>query len=67
MARFIGNATGRTLAETVEKAAGHLAEKEMPKATLVQRGKRFSPRPPARNEAEPAAQRTEPAAEDAQD
>jgi hypothetical protein len=45
MARFIGNATGRTIAETVEKATGHLSDKEMPKATVIQRGKRFSPRP----------------------
>ena len=34
MARFIGNATGRTLAETIEKATGHLSDKEMPKAMV---------------------------------
>jgi hypothetical protein len=52
MARFIGNATSRTLAETVEKASGHLSDKEMPKATTIVRGNRFSRRSPRKEEAE---------------
>ena len=64
MARFIGNATGRTLAETIEKASGHLSDKDMPKAMVVTRGKRFSPRPPAKTAAEPTSDKDEPAAAD---
>jgi hypothetical protein len=67
MARFIGNATGRTLAETIEKATGHLSDKEMPKAMVITRGKRFSPRPSPKAEAEETAPKDEPAADDAQD
>jgi hypothetical protein len=68
MARFLGNATGRTLAETIEKATGHLSDKEMPKATVITRGKRFSPRPAAKTpEDEPAAAKAEPTLDDAQD
>jgi hypothetical protein len=45
MSRFTGNATGRTMAETLAKAAGHLSDKAMPKATVREAGRRFSPRP----------------------
>jgi hypothetical protein len=67
MARYLGNATGRTLAETIEKATGHLSDKEMPKAMVVTRGKRFSPRPPAKTGDEPEPAKAEPALDDAQD
>ena len=40
-----GNATTRSVAETVEKAVGHLAHKEMPRATVRPPAKRYTPRP----------------------
>jgi hypothetical protein len=67
MARFICNPTGRTHAETIEKATGHLSDKEMPKAMVITRGKRFSPRPAPKAETEETATKDEPAADDAQD
>lgn len=53
MARYVGNATGRTLAETIRTATGHLSDKEMPKAAAPRSGNRFSARRPAK--AEPAS------------
>jgi hypothetical protein len=67
MARFIGNATGRTLAETVEKATGHLSDKEMPKAMEITRGKRFTPRPQPKAEPEPVTRKVDPTTGDTQD
>ena len=67
MARFLGNATGRTLAETVKTGTRHLSDKEMPKALVTTRGKRFSPRPAVKPEAQPADAEAPPAADDAQD
>ncbi|NNM73425.1 hypothetical protein [Enterovirga aerilata] len=65
MARFVGHALGRTPAETLQQASGYLSEKEMPKANVPARGKRFSPRQAAK--VEPDALRQEPAADEAQD
>jgi hypothetical protein len=70
MARFIGNATSRTLAETVEKASGHLSDKEMPKATTVVRGNRFSRRTARKDEpegGEASEANAQPASDEAQD
>jgi hypothetical protein len=66
MARFLGNATGRTLAETVKTGTRHLSDKEMPKALVTTRGKRFSPRPPGKPDSQPVAAEAPPA-DDAQD
>ena len=67
MARFIGNATGRTLAETLERANEHLSDKELPKAMVIQRGKRFSPRPAPDARTKPEPTRDEPPSDTEQD
>ena len=67
MARFLGNATGRTLAETVKTGTRHLSDKEMPKALVTTRGKRFSPRPAAKPESQPEETESQPAGDEAQD
>jgi hypothetical protein len=67
MARFVGNATGRTLAETIEKATGHLSDKDMPKAMVIERGKRFSPRPSVKPETEPTVRKVDVVTGDTQD
>ena len=67
MARFIANATGRTLAETVKTGTKHLLDKDMPKALAVTRGNRFSSRPNAKRAAPAATPDAEPVADDAQE
>jgi hypothetical protein len=65
LARFVGHAVGRTLAETVERATGYLSGKEMPKANVVTRGRRFSARPAPKTASETEALKAEPEAHDA--
>jgi hypothetical protein len=65
LARFVGNAIGRTLAETVERASGYLSDKDMPKANVITRGRRFSPRPAPKTASETEALKAEPEAHDA--
>jgi hypothetical protein len=56
MAQSFGSAKGRTLAETVEAATRHLADKAMPQGKTPTAGRRYSPkpRPVADEPAEPA-------------
>jgi hypothetical protein len=62
MAQSFGSAKGRTLAETVEAATRHLADKAMPQGKVATPGRRYSPKP--RPVAEAAS---EPAKDSAQD
>ena len=67
LARYMGNATGRTLAETIETGTRHLSGKDMPKAITPTRGNRFSPRPAAKTGSNPERPDATPASTEEQD
>lgn len=52
MGMSFGSSKGRTPAETIEKATGYLSDKEMPRATVMAPGRRYTARPPAKPQAD---------------